>query len=186
MHVGMSVGFVRGTITMRRPRLTIRRMMILIAVIAAASLAGRSFWDWRFRTYNPIFGSDLNATASDVPDFEPGRTAPVRVVYNFALSPHFKTWAGATVTVVGSVWLEDAETRRYVDGYTFAVPLTDGGRESAYGDFVWDALPPHAGHYYIHHTHYYSMPLGGLNPGWLGGSTLWCLGPPEPEPGEMP
>jgi len=184
MHGETSVGLGRGTTGMKRPRLTIRRMMILVAVLAAASLAGRSYWDQRLRDYDPVIGSAIHANADDAPDFEPGGTVPVRVVHNFRLSPLFKPWPGATITIVGSVWLEDFETRRYVDGYTFAVPLTYGEREWAYEDFVWDALPPHAGRYYVRCTYSYTSPLGGLKPGPDNGYDFCRFGPPVP--GEEP
>ena len=77
--------------------------MILVAVLAAASLAGRSYWDRRLRDYNPILGSSLDVTVDDRPDLEPGQTVPVRVAYNFALRPGREPWPGAAITVNGSI-----------------------------------------------------------------------------------
>jgi hypothetical protein len=184
MHGETSVGLGRGMTAMKRPRLTIRRMMVLVAILAGASLAGRSYWDRRLQEYQPLSGSDIRVSVDDAPNFEPGQTVPARIAYNFRLRPGQDPWLGSTVTVVGSVWLEDFETRQYVDGYTFAVPLTRGERESAYGDFVWDALPPRAGLYYVHHWFDYTTPLGELKPGGSGGYWLHRIGPPVP--GEEP
>jgi hypothetical protein len=55
-------------------------MMIVVAALAAASLAGRNYGGRRQRAYHPSFGSNLNVTANVVPKYEPGRTEN-----NFAL-----------------------------------------------------------------------------------------------------
>jgi hypothetical protein len=62
MHDAKSVGLVQGTTAMRRPRFTIRRRMILVAVLAAASLIGRVYRDRSLRHDKPITGSTLGTT----------------------------------------------------------------------------------------------------------------------------
>lgn len=166
---------------MKRPRLTIKHMMILVAVFAGASLVGRLLWDARPRYYNPVSASDMRAAMPETPDLAPGQTVPVSIHYNclLNLSGRDKPTPGESVTVVGAVWLEDVQAKRYVDGYTFDALLTAGGRESASGDIVWDALPPHPGPYMLHSDLYFHTP-SGLRSGLGGVAQLRYLGVPRP------
>jgi hypothetical protein len=158
--------------------MTIRRMMTLVAVLAVASLINRSYWTRHLRSYNPVNGSQLHVNVGDTPHLAPGQTVPVSITYHFQFSTFSKPAPGTTVTVLGSVWFEDQETGRYVDGYTFDVPLTVGERESAVGTFVWDALPPQPGHYMVRCLLFYSTPLGGFRRG-DGNGRRYSIGVPN-------
>jgi hypothetical protein len=164
---------------MKLPRLTIKQMMILVAVLAVASQIGRDYWTRQLRFYDPVNASQLHANVGDTPSLAPGQSVPVSISYHFQFGTFNKPAPGTTVTVLGSVWLQDQETGYCVDGYTFDVPLTVGGRESASEEFVWDALPPHPGRYLLRYALYYSTPLGSLRAG-DSGATGCYIGVPRP------
>jgi hypothetical protein len=181
---------------MRLPkvRVTVRGLMVVVAIVALITLGGREFWAWWLRRgyRNPVFPSTLSARAGINTNhvLVPGRPIPVSITYNFTFS-NPKPPQGATCVVWASVWFEDRETRRYVEGYTFDAPLTVGGRESATGTFTWDAMIPRPGHYLLHYRLYHGLPGGDLKHGNGGGTSYSFVeaapvSQPPGEPGASP
>lgn len=135
------------------------QLMILIAVLAVASLVGRTLWERSLRRNyrNPVGASQLSVgvvgTGHKI-EYVPGNPVPVNIVYDFSFNG-LKMNRGSTAVVLGTVWFEDTKTGLYVDGYAFDAPLTVGGRERASGKFVWEALVPRPGRYLLRSNLYH-------------------------------
>ena len=171
-----------------RFRLSIRMMMIGVALIALAAFGARYSWErWLYRGYpNPIdasmdvqYGRDGNLIPGNQTiihavypmSLVAGDPIPVGVGYRVRLLRPMPP-PGTTYNVWMGVWFEDQETGLPVDGYTFALPLTVGGRESASGTFTWNAAITQPGTYALHHYAYYKAPFGewrGRGGGMTGG-----------------
>ena len=140
--------------------------MILVAVLAFASLLGRTLRErWlRQRYRNPVSSnSQLSASLGNKLecDYVAGRPVPVRIHYDVLFNGQ-KLDTGSTALVMGSVWLEDSSTGLYVDGYTFDAPLTTGERERVSGEILWETTIPHPGHYLLRSHLLHVTPSGEL------------------------
>ena len=149
-----------------RVRLTVRRMMVAVAVVAVLCLGGREYWAWWLRRgyHSPVYQSRLSAQVairSHPWVLDPGSPIPVTITYDFRFAKR-KPSTGTTCLLLAAVWFEDHETGQYVDGYTFDAPLTVGGREKATGSFTWEAMIPHAGRYMLRKHLSYAGPSGEL------------------------
>jgi hypothetical protein len=173
-----------------KPRVTVRGMMVAVAILALASLAGREGWRWWLRRgeRNPVQLSQLSAgpIGRSEETLVPGRPVPVPITYDFRLSSP-KPPTGTTIVLWASVWFEDSRTGLYVDGYTFDAPLIVGERESTSGTFDWDALIPHPGRYHLRSELHYSTPSSELK-FFKGGGSSYHFAEAEPvsQPGGGP
>jgi len=156
--------WIAGRTMKWRFRITTWQLMVLVAILAVASLVGRTLWERSLqRNYrNPVSTSQLSVGVVGTghkTEYVLGNPVPVIIVYDFSFNV-LKMNRGSTAVVPGAVWFEDTKTGLYVDGYTFDAPLTVGGRERASGKFVWEALVPRPGRYLLHSNLYHVTPSG--------------------------
>ena len=154
-----------------RLRLTVLGMMVVVAVLAVASLGGRELWvRWVRRGYrNPVAVSKLSADAGRKikHEFVPGRSIPVSITYNFKFNNRRPALHGTTCHLLASVWFEDMTTGLYVNGYTFNAPLTVGRHEIGNGILHLGRHDSAQGRYKLCFMLYHEVPWGGLE---------WCNG----------
>lgn len=134
-----------------RFRYSTKQMLTFIALAAVAFLLARVLRDGWLREHyrSPVSRSVLSAICGNgelIHPFVVGTPVPVTITYDFQFDT-LRQKKGSTVKLVASVWFEDAQTHRYVEGYTFDAPLTIGGRERAPGKFVWEGMLPQPGRY---------------------------------------
>ncbi len=135
-----------------RVRFTVRTMMVLVAVLGLASLGGRELWTrWLRRAYrNPVSPSQLRVHAGQGNKiiWSADRPASVFITYNFRFGTPTPP-PGASCVLLAEVWFEDMATGRAVEMHTFDARLTGGGREVATESFIWDAVLPGPGRYFL-------------------------------------
>ncbi|WP_435016406.1 hypothetical protein TA3x_003972 [Tundrisphaera sp. TA3] len=158
---------------MRIPRLSVRAMMLIVAVVAVLSLGARQYLDHRerlrlFRSSSNSIGGSLGVQRDRRAELRVGEPFPVTIDYNVGLRRR-KPPPGVLFPVWGEAWIEDAATGQAVDGFSFEVTLATGGMESAKGSLAWDAVIPKPGKYSIKHYLWYKTPLGEWQ-GMSGGS----------------
>ena len=153
-----------------RLRLSVRQMMIGVAVLAVAFLVARYSWErWLRRSYlNPLKAS-MDAKIQLDAEMHAGRPIPVVIHYDYQIG-NPKLPPGTIYYLWAGVWFADRETGFPVEGYSFVAPLTVAGREAASGSFIWNALMTEPGMYSVHHSLRYKPAFGewqGLSGGTL-------------------
>lgn len=149
-----------------------RQMMAIVVLFALASLVARAQRQrWvSSRINSPVRKSWLKMTVGGDPlkvPLRPENPVPVSIQYHFPFDATGYR-QGATARLYATIWFEDMETSRYVDGYSFDATLTVGEREDASGRFVWKARVPHPGYFMLWYSLYEVFPSGELRS--LGGS----------------
>jgi hypothetical protein len=144
---------------------SLRTMLVLVALAGMICLGGRELWlRWLGRDYrNPVYPSQLSARAGRRMDlvWNAEKPIPVAITYNLCFGLP-KPAPGATCKLLAEVWFEDLTTGRAVEGYTFDVLLTAGGRELASETFNWDAVLPRPGEYNLRYRLSWYTPGGDL------------------------
>jgi hypothetical protein len=156
--------------------------MVLVAIAGVACLGGREVWRrWLRADYrNPVFSSRLSASAGywHRSTWRADQPTPVTITYDFKFGP-VKSPPGTTCKLLAELWFEDQASGRSIGSYTFDAVLTAGRRDTASGEFIWEAQLPGPGRYFLRNFLYWYTPAGERRM-MNGGSTLHVVAAAEP------
>lgn len=160
-----------------RPRITLRWMMIGVAIVAFALMSWRQWGQWRriLRNNPNTFMHTSYVVASVKPGHRTtplvgGDEVPISIEYSYAFNPPAPP-PGFVFCLRAEAWVEDVPTGSVVDHISFERYLVSGVHDKACGTETWVARPPGIGHYFLHSALSYTVPLGqfpGRRPRNLG------------------
>jgi hypothetical protein len=135
--------------------------MIIVAILALALLAARTYWlaTRRLDDPNPLMNSKLSARIPWDHELVIEQPIPITIDYAFRLNVSTSP-PGSVFLAWAEVWLEDAGTGLPVVTHIFDAPLTVGARESASGTFRWEPTLDRAGEYRLGTRLRYRRPTG--------------------------